>query len=202
LATIHRLAQLGKPFRVAMLVSPQTVGSLADGIEFLFNMGVPRIEPVLDHWADWDEEGLRLLEQAIARAASVWAEFRPRHGVSWFDRPGGSTSFCRFGRGQIAVAPSGHLYPCMSIIGDDADDNAARLPGHALQGSDFAEAQSQALRCGLCDTSALCGTIVRCGTAPARPSLLTLTELKRRWDQACRVEVARALRDMPAATST
>jgi uncharacterized protein len=202
LATIHRLAQLAEPFRVAMLVSPHTAGNLADGIEFLFNMGVPRVEPVLDLWTDWDEAGLLRLEQAIAGAASVWAEFRPRHGVSWFDRQEGSVPPCRFGHGQIAVAPSGHLYPCMSIIGDDADDDPARLPGHALQGSDFAEVQSQARGCGLCDASMLCGTVVRCGSASTWPDARKLTELKRRWDQACRAEAARALRETPAATST
>jgi radical SAM protein with 4Fe4S-binding SPASM domain len=94
--------------------------------------------------------------------------------INWFDEklagmanvPNTPSARCGFGVGEIAVAPSGWLYPCERVIGEDRDDNPMRLPGHVTQGKDFLgylpAPEKSAAECDACTMTSLCDTTCRC----------------------------------------
>ncbi len=207
LDTMRRLLAAGKEFRVVMVVRPDTLDSLPDGMEFLRAQGVRRVEPSLDLWTRWRRDDGPRLAAAIERCAQIWRAAFPDFSVSWFDEKAGmlsrapvsETARCGFGEGQIAVAPSGNLYPCERLIGEDSPSNPMRLPGHALEGSDFvfkrkSEARS-AEACDVCAVAEMCSTTCRCSNYVRTGSVSQPDGLLCLLNQVCLRETARALKE-------
>jgi uncharacterized protein len=207
LATIRMLQQAGKPFRVIMVVRPDTLEHLPAGIQFLQARGVRRIEPSLDVWTDWSEEDITRLEKVVARCAEIWRMGLPFSSIGWFDEkaahlaklPRKPRPRCGFGRGEITVAVSGRLYPCERLVGDDLPDNPMCLPGHALDGDDFLHVEVPADQpehaCNECAMLSMCTTFCRCSNyvrtgRTRRPDLLLCA-----WNQACLNETARIIQE-------
>jgi uncharacterized protein len=177
LRTIHHLLDDDRPFRVVMVVRPDNVESLPAGVGFLHGLGVPRVEPVLDLWAHWAPADGPKLEAAVAECACIWRNALPGFGIGWFDEKfarltGQSldgTARCGFGAGEVAVAPSGNLYPCERLIGADGPDNPMRLPGHVLDGDDFLSLPAPPCRvaepCAACAVAPLCNASCSCGSS-------------------------------------
>lgn len=203
--TIRRLVADRRDFRVAMVVRPDTLDRLLDSARMLRDMGVRHIEPALDLWTNWSEADERRLASAIAALADFWGEGLPSNSIGWFDEktaqiarlPIPPTTRCGFGDGAVAVAPSGRLYPCERLIGDDRPGNPMRLPGHASDGSDFLHLRSalpgQYKACNSCAMEGMCNTFCRCSNYARtgdtrRPDSLLCT-----WNQACLAETARVL---------
>jgi uncharacterized protein len=202
---MKRLLGDGKDFRVVMVVRPDTLQWLHEGIEYLRSIGVRRFEPSLDLWTRWTREDGPRLDQAISRCAVIWRNALPNIEISWFDEmavkigqvPSVETARCGFGDGQIAVAPSGNLYPCERLIGEDAAHNPMRLNGHALEGNHLlglnSGEQRTADECLSCEVQSLCGTTCRCsnyvrtGKVEKPDGLLCLVE------QLCMQETSRVL---------
>lgn len=205
LATLTRLVNAGREFRVVMVVRPDTVSALVAGMEFLHERGVRRFDPSLDLWTVWSRPDRDRLAAAVAQAADFWVEHLPECGVSWFDEkaarlagvPLGETARCGFGAGEIAITPAGNLYPCERLVGADEPHNPLRLAGTVFHGEHFCAAEpgrgNQAAECGPCVLKSQCSTHCRCSNYvrtgdPSRPDgLLCL------WDQACYRETVRAL---------
>jgi uncharacterized protein len=183
LQTMERLAADGKEFRTVMVVRPDTVDFLSAGMQFLRAIGVRRLEPTLDLWAEWTSADVGRLESAIHRCAGIWEEGLPELGISWFEEkaallarvPITKTARCGFGEGQVAIAPSGSLYPCERLIGEDAADNPARLRGSVSDGRDFLSLRpppacscETCISCAIhpmCNTDCRCSNCVRTGDA-------------------------------------
>ena len=210
--TIRRLVALGRDFDVIVVVRPDTVASLSDGIAHLRGLGVRHIVPSLDLWTRWTAEDAANLENAVVRCARLWREGLPDFGISWFDEKAAricgaplETARCGFGDGEIAVAPSGRLYPCERLIGDDADANPMRLPGHALEGADFTPAHAfpgrSADPCSACAIASMCGTTCRCSNYVRTGDVRTPDRLLCLLDQACARETARSVRTEAIATA-
>ena len=174
LNVMEKLSDAGKTFRVNMVVRPDNVEELSEGIEFLHSVGVRRVDLSLDLWTNWTREDAVCLKETISRCAEFWRDHLPDFGINWFDEKllllsgmqHGETARCGFGNGEIAVAPSGNLYPCERLIGEDRGDNPMRLSGHALDGVDFLECPTAASRsdraCDACAIQSICGTTCRC----------------------------------------
>jgi len=205
LATIGGLLDAGKDFHVIMVVGPEDVDLLPERIQFTRELGVPAVHPSLDLWADWSLDDAARLEEAISRAARVWCEGLPGFGVSWFDEKTArlcgfglnETARCGFGDGEVAVAPSGNLYPCERLIGPDRDDNRMRLPGSITDGEDFLHLPAPPAvcseACACCSAESLCNAYCRCSNYvrtgdPARPDGLICL-----WNQACLRETTRVI---------
>jgi uncharacterized protein len=197
LETIHRLVASGRDFQVVMVVGPDTVDHLGDGLRFLRDQGVRMVAPTLDLWAFWKPVDLDRLAAALVGAARLWHRSLPNFGVSWFNEklvnlakvPVNRTARCGFGEGEVAVTPSGNLYPCERLIGEDREDNPMRLPGHVMDGEDFLSLSrphepDQMEACGL---SCRCANYVRTGCTGQPDALI------RRLDEVCEREVRRRL---------
>jgi uncharacterized protein len=203
LELIARLVSAGKEFRVSMVVRPDTAVVLPEGIEYLLRLGVRQIEPTLDLWACWTIEEIALLKQAVARSARIWRDHLPDVSIGWFDEkaavlagvPATPTARCGFGRGELAVAPSGRLYPCERLIGEDRPDQPLQLPGHALEGEDFLDISGAPGRshpaCDVCTMLGTCNTICRCSNYVRTGDVSRPDRLLCVWNQACLDEVAR-----------
>jgi uncharacterized protein len=211
--TIRRLQDAGRMPRAVMVVHPENAGVLPEGIQWLCDRGVERIDLALDVWATWHSADVERLERSLGDAADLWREGLPNRGINWFDEkaahvagvPIESTARCQFGDGEIAVAPSGNLYPCERLIGEDRDDQPLRLTGHAMDGEDFcgspAPGRSSAA-CGVCAVRGQCNTTCRCNNFirtgdPTRPDALLCL-----LDRVCYRETARVLGKLPLACQT
>ena len=173
-ATLRRLRAAGKSFSVVMVVRPDTVGHLSSGVEYHRCIGIRHMEPSLDLWTVWTADDLARLAREIHKCALLWRDALPDFSLSWFDEkaallaclPQAPTARCGFGAGQMAVAPSGRLYPCERLISSDAANNAARLPGHVADGGDFLSVPAAPCRsapaCSRCSVADLCNTTCRC----------------------------------------
>jgi len=186
-----------------MVVRPETVSQLAANIRYLRSLGVTSIEPSLDLWASWTRADALALRRAIAEAGELWMEGLPHHALNWFDEKAATlghvndpSTRCGFGDGEIAVAPSGNLYPCERLIGEDRADNPMRLAGHALDLSpDFdryiAPASKGADACASCSVNEHCNTTCRCSNFVRTGNVQTPDGLLCMFNQACLDEVAR-----------
>jgi uncharacterized protein len=211
LRTLRALAEAGVRPRVVSVVRPDTVGCLAAGIEFLHeSCGARRFDPTLDLWTRWTAGDVVRLEEAVERLAEFWRGHLPESSISWLDEkaarlmgvPCGPTARCGFGRGELAVATSGRLYPCERLIGEDEAESPARLPGHVCDTGRFpvflpppVERPEACERCrvaSLCDVSCRCSNYLRTGDAGRPDGLLC------RWNRACIRAVGRVLAAAPA----
>jgi uncharacterized protein len=216
LETMGRLMAAGKPFVVAMVVRPDTLGQLPAGIRFLWDMGVRWIEPALDLWTAWSDAEIAALEQTVAACAQVWADGLPGHGISWFDdkamelagiaRP--ATARCAFGDGQVAVAPSGRMYPCQRLIGtDDEADNPIRLAGNVSDGgADLVAVRQFPPRfdptCDQCPIQRMCNTTCRCANFVRSANVQRPDWLLCAWNQACLTATRDAMAKLAATRRT
>ncbi len=174
LQLMQRLTDDGRDFNVVMVVRPDTVARLAEGMDFLRSRGVRLLTPSLDLWTIWSRDDAAQLEQAVIDSADLWRQHWPDLSIGWFDEkaarvsgiPLSETARCTFGNGQIAVSPAGYLYPCERLIGEDRPDNPMRLPGHVLQGPDYCGQSAFPSRsdaeCDTCVLREMCGTSCRC----------------------------------------
>jgi uncharacterized protein len=173
--TIRRLLNVGKDFRVVTVVRPDNLAELPNGIEFLHALGVRTVDLSLDLWTSWSSSDAHALRALITNLSKLWARWLPDFSLSWFDakvaelahlQKTTETVRCGFGDGEIAVAPSGRLYPCERLIGEDRPGNPLCLPGNALEGNNFVDFQAPSFtRCSPCSQCALafaCDTFCRC----------------------------------------
>lgn len=168
---------------VMMVVSPETVASLPEAVERLRDIGVYRasLVPNVDHpWEAADREAARI---AYHRLARVYLDTRTT------DRPmfvhpfvehrlaresgdaasAGSTacgqSSCGFGEREIAVAPSGRIYPCARLVSDDRRPEITL--GHVDIGCD--PERVRALQEAAEAANAACGNAGSCKCVPHMP---------------------------------
>lgn len=110
---------------VLVVTSPQNLGSLVETCEDLRRLGVARVAllPNVDFpWGPEDRERLVRVYHALARRALLWLEDPRPLVLEPFARryqPPVAAVPCRFGDGEVAVAPSGNLYPCARLVGAD-----------------------------------------------------------------------------------
>jgi uncharacterized protein len=174
-ATIRRLLDAGKEFRVVTVVRPDNLADLPKGLEFLHALGVRAVDLSLDLWTSWSSDDAHALKTLITDLSKLWAQWLPDFSLSWFDakvaelarlQKTTETVRCGFGDGEIAVAPSGRLYPCERLIGEDRPGNPLCLPGNALEGTDFLDSQARNFTrcspCSKCDLAYACDTFCRC----------------------------------------
>ncbi|MCW8132674.1 MAG: radical SAM protein [Planctomycetota bacterium] len=117
---------------VLCVIDPATVEHMAESARFILDQGVRVLSLSLNYAADWDEHSIAVYERELEKVgdeferrfragedvyiASIDSKIRGRlkGGLKECDR-------CSFGVGEVAVAPSGNMYPCERLVGEDND---------------------------------------------------------------------------------
>jgi uncharacterized protein len=192
-ATMQQLIRAGKSLRVVVVVRPDNLDNLIKGLNYLYGLGVRHIDLSLDLWTTWTAVDGRRLQNLVFSAAELWHRWLPDFSLSWFDAKAAEiahlpstaeTTRCGFGHGEISVAPSGRLYPCERLVGEDRSDSPMRLPGNALEGHDFLDCSpalfarcqpcSQCALADACDTDCRCSNFIRTGDVSRPDGLLCI----------------------------
>jgi uncharacterized protein len=172
LAGLRRARRRLGEVRVSAVVHPGNAARLGDSFDCFADEGVTWVSFSPDYSAPWDAAALadlaggteRLADRVIARyRAGVDVAVQPLHGkvVSRLKEGYAPRDRCDFGCGEVAVAPSGNLYPCDRLIGADGPEQADVLIGHVDTGIDVARvaalrsvkdtAEPECQRCAIVD---------------------------------------------------
>jgi uncharacterized protein len=181
---LKKLVADQRPFTVVMVVRPDTLDGLPAGLAHLRQLGVTRFTLSLDIWSKWSDTDLENLARVVDSVAELWRSWLPEVSIDWFDTriaslanldSSGPATRCSFGEGEITVAPSGRLYPCERLVGDDRKNHPLRLPGLVSDGTDFldmnAPCAGQDSGCGT-PGGCRCSNYVRTGSTTTEDGLL------------------------------
>lgn len=131
--------------QVNAVYGPDTLDDLAETVSFLADFGAPVIHLNPNISAAWDAESRARLAEAYMQVAQCYIESY-QHGrelaVNLIDSKiilflkGGyaSEDMCGMGESQWGFAPSGNIYPCERLIGED--DDPALCLGNVHNGVD------------------------------------------------------------------
>jgi len=118
---------------ICAVVSPENVKYLPASIDFFLDSGVRRLLLNPNFFVSWSEAELALWRQGYEHAAERFEkEFRNGRSVHInfitlkiiTHLKGGydACDTCDFGQKEIAVAPSGNIYPCQRMVGEDTKE--------------------------------------------------------------------------------
>jgi uncharacterized protein len=191
--TLRKLLSLGRSFRVVAVIRPDNLEHIPNSLEYLYALGIRHVDLSLDLWTRWTADDGRRLNLAVVAAANLWRRWLPDFSLNWFDVKAAALAHlpsteegthCGFGVGEIAVAPSGRLYPCERVIGEDQPGHPLCLPGHATDPGDFLQfitgvfaRCSPCAQCALasaCDTTCRCSNFIRTGDLNRPDGLLCI----------------------------
>lgn len=178
-AGAEHLKAAGLALEIIAVVAPQNVAHLGDSVRFLVELGARNVilNPCFEEV--WSDDALALWEKGMADAAAVYADcMRAGRPVAMptFDNKllaaakGGlaSCDTCSAGTHEVAVAPSGNLYPCARMVGEDRDPKL--VIGHLDGGVD--EVRVRAMPRGPSDPACEpCEEKWRCGASCACANL-------------------------------
>ena len=172
LAGIARLRAAKIPFQIMVVFGAETAGRLGDAIGAALPLGSERIQLSANYRDDWTDESIADLRRGLDHAGDVWMDlFRagqafpivPFHSKILSHLKGGipCPSRCLLGGNELTVTPTGRLYPCPQMVGEDRDD--ALVIGHVATGVDTAAiAALERQKARSADTCAPCELVDRC----------------------------------------
>lgn len=118
---------------VCAVVNPKNVRHLAASIDFFLEEGVRRLllnpdffaqweEGELDHWRRGYEHMARRFEEAFRGGRVLHVNVITAKIVTHLKGGYDPCDLCDFGQKEIAVAPSGNIYPCQRMVGEDTEE--------------------------------------------------------------------------------
>jgi uncharacterized protein len=130
---LRRLEQARVPFELVAVITPSTARSLGTSLEHLLTFKATRISVQIDLRAEWSDEDLAGLAAGARAAAEVWAmAFRSGCGVivdpfhsavlSHVAALPAHGNRCELATQELAITPSGRVYPCAEMAGSDERD--------------------------------------------------------------------------------
>jgi uncharacterized protein len=131
-ANLGRLRQARLPYRLVAVVRPDTARRLGEVVRTLFDLRPAHATLTPDFRAPWTEDSIADLRSGLHDAGEVWSEnFRrgqvvplePLHGKILTHLKQGipCPERCTLAGQAFAVAPTGRLYPCAQMIGEDRE---------------------------------------------------------------------------------
>lgn len=190
---VRRLQTEGLLHQIVAVMTPETSTSLAESLGYLASLGVDELYFAPNYLGDWSDAACDTFERELRRLTDAYAGlFRagrmrrvdPLYGkiVSHLILGQQAPRRCGFGRKELAVAPSGNLYPCDRVVGEDTREEL-RL-GHVESGLDDARAQALQERrasadpeCATCDLGARCSSWCGCAQLETTGQLGTVSPL-------------------------
>lgn len=169
---ISKLRARGLPFRVLAVVGTESAGDVGRILAELLGLGAEQVHLSANFRDDWDEAAIERLRDGLRIAAEHWmAEFRagrtcqvePLHTKILTHLKGGvpCPSRCLLGGHEFTVVPSGNIYPCAQMVGEDRHEEL--VIGHVDRGLDQVRiAQLSELKDRIETTCAPCALRDRC----------------------------------------
>ncbi len=144
-AGLERLGTAGIHAGLLAVVRPETAAQLGASLTTLLSLEPTRIQLSIDYSASWDEAAVAALRLGLQRAGDIWADcFRagrtirvdPLHNKILTHLKGAipCPTRCQLGGKELAVAPSGRIFPCPQMVGQDEDPTM--VIGHVDSGLD------------------------------------------------------------------
>jgi uncharacterized protein len=129
---VSRLIAEGFSLRVIAVIDPANAAYLGESFEHLMDLGVRYIHFSPNYAGTWDDTACEVFEQALRDLGDRYmARLRagqdvrldPLNGkvVTHVARGYKERNLCQFGQKEMAVAPSGRIYPCDRLVGEDND---------------------------------------------------------------------------------
>ncbi len=130
---------------VTAVIAPDTCISLADSVDFLYELGFRYITTTLDYSAQWEIADFNKLKKSYQKLAQ-WYEQKmlnnERFYLSFFDeriktrteKPLEKHERCNIGQNSFSIAPNGELFPCIQFV--KTEGNPEYMIGHVRQGVD------------------------------------------------------------------
>jgi uncharacterized protein len=162
-AGARRVRARGMPLEVVCVVSPANVQWLARGVRFAADdLGAWRVH-LNPAWNErWTSDRVELLEKQLQELAPYWrGRFARRRGPelpAFENHLVAGRRPCRFGDGHVAIAPSGRIYPCERLVGQDDGSSATFVIGHLDSGI-------ERLQAGCTSGWCACANIAQTGSA-------------------------------------
>lgn len=198
---IERLRLRQIPFEIVAVVDPNSVQHLGESLAFLLTLGADRLKFQANLRANWAPAAVDAFCHHAKDAATVWAnEFRqgrrpmvePFHSKVLSHLFGGlhRPSRCQLATREFAVAPSGRIYPCAEMVGQD--NRLDLVVGEVSTGFDQAriltlrdQAQKAVESCAGCALSNRCLNSCACHQLASAGQLgqatATLCDLEAGW---------------------
>ena len=181
------------PYTMAVsVIVPETVEYLAAGVKDLFAKGFRYVLQTLDYSAGWDKRHIEALESQYSLLAGFYYEslkkgkkiyYSPfdERIKTWAQKPYGKGDLCDLANTQMAIAPSGRIYPCVQFVGEDEAKDRTHSIGDVSDGfkeerrryyvqENYAEKTS----CTGCALEGRCATYCGCVNWRATGSLRTV----------------------------
>ena len=197
---LRRLRDAGIPYQLLSVVGPSGARALGSTVATLLALAPEKAQLSVDYRAPWTIESLGWLRDGLRDAGDAWmAAFRagkvvplnPLHGKILAHLHGGMpcASRCLLANGELTVAPSGNLYPCGQMVGED--DDPALVIGHVSTGVEPPRvAALQAARDRIDETCGECELLDRCQSQCGCRHVALTGELGRVTAALCETEAA------------
>lgn len=136
------------PYTIAVsVVTPETANCLSDGVQDLFKKGFRYVIQTLDYSANWKTSDIKSLKIQYKKVAKFYQQALKNNQKityspfderikTWAQKPYERGDLCDLANTQIAIAPSGQIYPCVQFIGDDTNLNRENTIGSVTHGFD------------------------------------------------------------------
>ena len=133
-AGVRAALAAGVPVKTISVIDPANVACLAESFDHVLDLGVRQLSVNVNYEAEWNETDRAAFRVALERLADRYVDAY-RRGVAFrlnlldskivTHLKGGfaCADRCDFGCAELAVAPSGRLYPCDRLIGEDDRDD-------------------------------------------------------------------------------
>ncbi len=130
------------------VIDPANVEFASQSLEALMAIGVRNLNFTINYEAEWSDHQLEILGTALDNLSDLYVSYY-RDGTDFsldlFDSKiithlkGGYSckDQCKFGKNELCVSPSGKLYPCERLVGDDTRDDI--IIGDVETGLDIAK---------------------------------------------------------------
>lgn len=172
LAGIEALRTAGVPFQLTAVASKETAAHLGDTLRTLLPLGSKKIIVAPNFADDWTDRDIDALRAGLRALGDAWMDhFRAGHAfaveplhtkiLSHLKSGMPCPSRCTLGGEELAVAPSGRLYSCAQMVGEDDRDEL--VIGDVERGLDLPKIrQMQTRKESVEDTCSSCALRDRC----------------------------------------
>lgn len=132
---------------VVSVIYPETVDQLAAGVKHLFSLGFRYVLQTLDYSNNWEsghikelknqyEELSRFYFDSLKSGKKIYYSPFDERIKTHAQKPYGKGDLCDIGNTQIAIAPSGIIYPCVQFVGNDTTNERVNSLGSVHSGFD------------------------------------------------------------------